>query len=444
MKQLNFIALFLCFTLSIFAQPQKYVLRETKASAELKTQLTAQRKVIADQKLKYTVGFTSVSEKPLATVTGEANMTAADVAKIKARSLSQLEITKVIKLPKDVILPVFSCENLSKYDSRNSNIVPAIRDQKSCGSCWAFGAVGAYEINYTKVNGGSPTVNLSEQHAMTCSGGASTAGAPCSGGLAYRVFEWMVDQGYDLKTETALPYTATNGACAGNIDNNYDAVDWGVVDPSGDISKIASVADIKKAICQYGSVSASVNATTAFKNYTSGVFYETASDKNNPTTNHAIVLVGWDDTKNAWLLRNSWDVDWGEDGYMWIDYNTNNVGRRAAWVRAKKVCNALAGTWKNIDPKTGGITKIIAETSGVPSVQSFGKCSPTDCDWGKATAVALPITYPYEYYVFYNDAAAKRYMYFDLDCTDKLLTVKVVSDYHDKRETKTDTYQFKK
>jgi cathepsin L len=47
--------------------------------------------------------------------------------------------------------------------------------------------------------------------------------------------------------------------------------------------------------------------------------------------------VGWDDSKNAWLVRNSYGSTWGEKGYGWIDYNSNNIGIRAAWVLAKKI-----------------------------------------------------------------------------------------------------------
>ena len=118
--------------------------------------------------------------------------------------------------------------------------------------------------------------------------------------------------------------------------------------------------------------------------------------------NHAIALIGWDDTKGAWLLRNSWGTDWGMGGYMWIKYNSNNVGRRAAWVKAKKTCAKFAGTWKNINPNTGGITKLIAETTGTPSIHAYGQCSPNDCDWGVATAIPLPSFFPYEYCVTYN------------------------------------------
>ncbi|RYY52143.1 MAG: hypothetical protein EOO05_22295, partial [Chitinophagaceae bacterium] len=117
---------------------------------------------------------------------------------------------------------------------------------------------------------------------------------------------------------------------------NYYASDWGIVDPSNDINKIASVANIKNALCKYGVIAASVYVTPLFQNYASGVFYEFANNTADPVSNHAIDIVGWDDDKGAWLIKNSWGTDWGEDGYMWIKYNSNNIGRRAAWVVAKK------------------------------------------------------------------------------------------------------------
>jgi cathepsin K len=442
MKQFSLVTAFLCAANMLTAQiqlPAKFSAREASASAAVKQELATQRSLIVSQKLSFMVGNTSVSGKSIASITGESAVVP-DAAKIQARSQRMSERLKALPLPEGTsAVEGAGCASLPKYDARSYNLITPVRNQL-CGNCWTFGAVGAYEANYLKVNGGSPNgLDLSEQHAQTCSGGGS-----CGGGFAYHVFEWMADQGKDIKTEAQLPQTGNDGACGGNVDNQYDAVDWGVVHPSGDINKIASVADIKKAICEYGAVSASVNVTGSFQNYTNGTYFGTASDYNNPSTNHAIVLVGWDDAKGAWLLKNSWGDNWGEDGYMWIKYNSNNIGRRAAWIRAKKNCSRFAGNWRNIDPNTKGITKIIAETTGTPSVHTYGQCSPNDCDWGTSNAMPLPSFYPYEYYVTYNDAAAKRYMYFDLDCTDTFLTVRLVSNYHDNRPTRTDTYKFKK
>jgi len=99
-----------------------------------------------------------------------------------------------------------------------------------------------------------------------------------------------------------------------------------------DKAPIPTVDEVKEAICAHGAVAASVRATPAFHHYTGGVFNE-----HDPgPTNHAILLVGWDDSKGAWLLKNSWTTNWGENGYMWIAYDSNSVGHAAAWVHAAR------------------------------------------------------------------------------------------------------------
>jgi cathepsin L len=75
-------------------------------------------------------------------------------------------------------------------------------------------------------------------------------------------------------------------------------------------------------------VTASVNADNSFMAYKSGVY---SSRKKYKTTNHEIVLCGWDDAKQAWLLKNSWGPTWGINGFMWISYTANRVGEGAAW-----------------------------------------------------------------------------------------------------------------
>lgn len=310
--------------------PNKYVIREQKVSPQIKNVLANQRTVIRQRNLTFNVGVTSVTAKKITEITGEKPVSAAEVSRVK-RYISTRQLSPaILELLKKLSL---ACNTtIKKYDARNNKYVTPVRNQQ-CGNCWAYSAVGAYEGNYLKVNGGAITsIDASERYAQICSGGGS-----CSGGFAYKVMEWMVTKNKNLAKETAYPDNGTNGACpAGTPPTDYYAVAWGVVDPSGDISKIASVAKIKEAICKYGPIAASVQVTSLFQNYTNGTFFEFANNNASPSTNHAIVLVGWDDDKGAWLMKNSWGEDWGEDGYMWIKYNSNNIGRRAAWILAKK------------------------------------------------------------------------------------------------------------
>lgn len=321
----------LLFSLPALAQPtvqlpQKYQLMEVNAPANIKTLLVDQRKMIADQKLQFNVGFTKVSSKSLAQITGEKEVPEAEVNRVKQYTITRKLSPAAIDITK---IKLAGCvAGLKKYDARNQGYVTPVRDQQ-CGNCWAYSAVGAYEGSYKKVNGAF--INASEQHAVNCVDG------DCGGGFAYKVMEWMVDNNKNLATEAAMPDAGVDQPCAGGaVATSYYATDWGVVHPSGDINKIASVADIKEAMCKYGPIAASVQVSGLFQNYTNGVYFGFASDYNNPTSNHAILLVGWDDDKGAWLMKNSWGTDWGEDGYMWIKYNSNNIGRRAAWIISKK------------------------------------------------------------------------------------------------------------
>lgn len=317
------------------ALPQKYVLRESRATPQLQIQLKNLRAESILKKWTFNMGVTGVSLKTRAAITGEAEINITQANLIKAKVANRQLSPAAVNLTKLWATVCYATKNA--YDARSSGYVTPVKDQQ-CGNCWAYSAMGAFEASYKRVNG--TVVDASEQFVVNCSGGGNCGP---EGGLAYLVFDWMVDNNKNVAHDATLPDAGAVGACSGGtpVSQNY-ATDWGVVDPSGDVLKIASVASIKEAICKYGPVAASVNVTNAFQNYTNGVFNETPSNYANPISNHAIVIVGWDDDKNAWLMKNSWGTDWGVDGYMWIDYGSNNIGRRASWVIAKKGLKIIA------------------------------------------------------------------------------------------------------
>ena len=99
----------------------------------------------------------------------------------------------------------------------------------------------------------------------------------------------------------------------------------------GSGEELPSVEQIKQAIFNYGPVSASVAVDPYFQAYAGGIF----NFNYDSMTNHAISLVGWDDTQGengVWYLRNSWGTDWGEDGYMRIEYGCSRVGAYSSYV----------------------------------------------------------------------------------------------------------------
>jgi C1A family cysteine protease len=202
---------------------------------------------------------------------------------------------------------------------------PPVRNQGSCGSCWAFSTVGALECNI-KIKD-KVTVDLSEQWLVSC----NSDGWSCNGGwYAHDYHQWKTDPcgGTGAVLESNFPYTATNGSCNCPYQHDYLIQDWGFV---GSSYGIPSVSAIKQAILDYGPVSVSVYVNSAFQAYTGGVFNGCASGD----INHGVVLVGWDDnqgTGGVWIMRNSWGSGWGEGGYMRIPYNCSSIGYAACYV----------------------------------------------------------------------------------------------------------------
>jgi len=199
-----------------------------------------------------------------------------------------------------------------------------VRDQGQCGSCWAFGTVGPLESAILIQDGLSK--DLAEQYLVSC----NTDGWGCDGGFwAHDYHEWKLGAsgtGPGAVYEADFPYTATDAACNGSYTHHETIADWVYI---GNDSSVPSTDAIKQAILDHGPVSAAVCVNSAFQRYTGGVFTGSWFCF---TINHAIVLTGWDDSKGAWRLRNSWGPDWGEDGYMWIAYGAQYVGYSANYV----------------------------------------------------------------------------------------------------------------
>jgi hypothetical protein len=64
-------------------------------------------------------------------------------------------------------------------------------------------------------------------------------------------------------------------------------------------------------------------------NYKAGEIYKSAAIGPSP---HGMVVAGFDDEKHAFLLFNSWGPAWGENGKMWIDYDTFLLQVREAYL----------------------------------------------------------------------------------------------------------------
>ncbi|MBP8242630.1 MAG: protease inhibitor I42 family protein, partial [Thermoflexales bacterium] len=219
----------------------------------------------------------------------------------------------------EVLTPALNWCSTNNPLSRD--VCSAVKNQGSCGSCWAFGTEGVVEAAIKKADGVER--DTSEQYLVSC----NVQGASCNGG--WWAFGPSINQvpagetNPGVRYESDFAYQASNAAC------NPPYAAHEVLVNSGSVA--LTVDAIKQAISDYGPVAAAICVGPAFSAYSSGIFATDEVTKCNGSVNHAIVLFGWDDTDGTWLLRNSWGPGWGQAGTMRIKWGTSKVGYGATY-----------------------------------------------------------------------------------------------------------------
>lgn len=196
-------------------------------------------------------------------------------------------------------------------------VVHEVKNQASCGSCWAFSTVAALESAYA-IFKGEKGLDLSEQELVDCSTSYHNHG--CSGGLMSFAYDYILDKGiHDGKD---YKYIAKNQKCqAPTI--------------KGTLHKLAGCRQVAKGIenvvtaARKQPVAVAFFVQNDFMSYHSGV-YNPKGCRSNP--NHAVTVVGFKlDAELPYLVvKNSWGVSWGLKGYFQIaigkDNGTCNLG----------------------------------------------------------------------------------------------------------------------
>jgi len=195
-----------------------------------------------------------------------------------------------------------------------SGAVSAVKDQGSCGSCWAFSTVGSLEGAYKIKNGALKT--FSEQNFVSCDN-RSTGGTDlgCHGGLMDSAFEWA-QKNKGVCSEADYPYTSgetkKNGDCEESKctkDAKVAPVSWTDVKPNSDDAMMSALA--------VGPVAVAIEADeAAFQLYKSGVFTASCGT----SLDHGVLATGYDvdsESKIAYYnVKNSWGDSWGMNGYI--------------------------------------------------------------------------------------------------------------------------------
>jgi len=203
----------------------------------------------------------------------------------------------------------------TSIDWREKGAVTAVKDQKQCGSCWAFSTTGSLEGQHFRKTG--KLVSLSEQNLMDCSLKYGNNG--CEGGLMDNAFKY-IKENHGIDTESSYPYEAKDDTCRYKPKQS-GATDKGFVDiPEGDEKKLQA------ALATVGPVSVAIDASQeTFRFYTSGVYYEKKCSSTE--LDHGVLAVGYGtDSKGRdyWIVKNSWGPSWGDEGYIKMARNKRN------------------------------------------------------------------------------------------------------------------------
>jgi hypothetical protein len=245
----------------------------------------------------------------------------------------------------------------------------AMNQGRNCNSCWAFATTNAAALSIQKnfsdtlvlrnyIFPDKTTGELSNRLSPVLDTGAVKAPFVqdllncmpipepeiCESGWHGRAFDFMVygqgvpmtyGDGFVMKDALTgkdkvvkLEYKLRQKLACQPSAGFQKAASWDYVNSPPDL--LPTVEQLKTALVEHGPLVAPIFYDECLANYRGGVFNE----KDLGMINHVVLLIGWDDAKQAWLVKNSWGAEWGENGFGWIKYGSNNIGVFAAWVDA--------------------------------------------------------------------------------------------------------------
>ena len=228
--------------------------------------------------------------------------------------------------------PLGSSNLPSYYSSVEQGYVSSVKSQ-NYNDCWVYGALGTFESFLLKndLYTGDMSVNHANLWGTQHADGEGWVREPYEFGRA-KITPGYFTSWHGPVLNSKVPDLSIYEFSADTIPT--DLADYGVTsikylyrdDPD----------TTKRAIMESGGISTYYSHTIA--NYNEDTFaYYVPPDFTGSATGHAIEIVGWDDNfsadnfvdtpegNGAWLVKNSWGENWGDNGYFWISYYDRDI-----------------------------------------------------------------------------------------------------------------------
>jgi len=240
-------------------------------------------------------------------------------------------------IPEELLPSTFDWRDPNGEMGYDGNYVTAVRNQtENCGACWAFADIAVLESDVMiGINAPDWKFNLSEQELISSCGATDTGG--CSDDFLWTGGDYLLFDGTPY--EWCLPYLATDdpsacSRCAGWASNLYKINSYLK-------SYYPTKGDLKSYIYTYGPIAVTMRVFRDFQeNYDGGVYEKTPGSPE--VRGHAVLLIGWDNTKNCFIGKNSWGENWGIDGYFKIGYSQVNKDQPGQEKKVELGRNTLA------------------------------------------------------------------------------------------------------
>ena len=219
-----------------------------------------------------------------------------------------------------------------------------VRDQNPFGTCWAFAGIGSFEYTVDKKTGSN--TDYSEEHMIQRLSKNGDTGyqitSKDTGGNEY-MYSGYFTSGYGPVSDSLFPYDTTKSTLQIipsilNAKGNYRATDvqfFKTTDDANGALNSETVNTVKQAVYNNGSVTCGITWDSSMIQKDKVSYYNNDDNARNDS-NHEVLIVGWDDdysadhfkgvTKNgAWLVRNSWGNNIGDNGYFWVSYQDKSL-----------------------------------------------------------------------------------------------------------------------